>query len=244
MKTTVRGVRLWRSLSLVALGVILATSTTAVASHRFSDVATSASYHNAVDWIANRSITLGCATGLYCPNDFVTRGQMALLLNRLGIALTPTIITQTAANDTSLDLDANPVVCATDANYTPTFSQRAIVHAYVSVKPALAAMSFRAQPIVSTDSGSSWNPMSPGGSVEAMATNFLPGGHTSTAIAGFADLSPGTPYRFGIQLMRASGAGSGFPGIGDIAGTVCEVFVEAGNRNPTSSPFSLPQRRP
>lgn len=37
-----------------------------------------------VEWIRNRGITLGCAPGLYCPDDPVTRLQMAAFLNRLG----------------------------------------------------------------------------------------------------------------------------------------------------------------
>ena len=42
-----------------------------------------------VVWIKNRNITLGCAPGLYCPNDNVSRLTMAAFLNRLGDAVLP-----------------------------------------------------------------------------------------------------------------------------------------------------------
>ncbi len=43
-----------------------------------------------VQWVKNRSITLGCTSAtLYCPTNNVTRLQMAAFMNRLGTALTP-----------------------------------------------------------------------------------------------------------------------------------------------------------
>ena len=72
---------------LVAVVAILALLTAfaggAVATHRFSDVPTSAFYHAHVSWLADNGITTGCAAGKYCPNDPVTRGQMAAFLHRL-----------------------------------------------------------------------------------------------------------------------------------------------------------------
>ena len=60
----------------------------------------------------NRSITLGCATGLYCPTAPVVRLAMAAFLNREGTALTPQVLVQEAAPG-ALDLDAAPVACQT-----------------------------------------------------------------------------------------------------------------------------------
>ena len=38
-----------------------------------------------VTWLENRGITLGCTSAtLYCPNDFVSRLQMAAFMIRLG----------------------------------------------------------------------------------------------------------------------------------------------------------------
>lgn len=74
--------RLALAAGLVALIVIPATLVGA--SHRFSDVKTSAFYHSAVNAIANANITVGCTRTRYCPDSAVTRGQMAVFLNKLG----------------------------------------------------------------------------------------------------------------------------------------------------------------
>jgi hypothetical protein len=54
------------------------------ASHRYTDVPTSSTFHADIDAIAAVGVTTGCAVGKYCPKDFVTREQMAAFLNRLG----------------------------------------------------------------------------------------------------------------------------------------------------------------
>jgi hypothetical protein len=59
----------------------------------FTDVDDADPFCANVAWIKNRNITLGCAVGLYCPNDAVTRLAMAALLNRLGdVVLPPNVI--------------------------------------------------------------------------------------------------------------------------------------------------------
>lgn len=74
----------------VVLGVaiiILIAPAIALASHQFGDVPTSASYHDEVESLVNAGITSGCGGGNYCPNQAVTRGQMAQFMTRgLGIA--------------------------------------------------------------------------------------------------------------------------------------------------------------
>ena len=58
-----------------------------------------------VEWIKNRKVTLGCtSTTLYCPNDRVSRLQMAAFMNRLGTALTPLVLRAEIASG-ALDLD-------------------------------------------------------------------------------------------------------------------------------------------
>ncbi|HNB42390.1 MAG TPA: S-layer homology domain-containing protein, partial [Anaerolineales bacterium] len=56
--------------------------------------------HWAEDWIEalkNDGITSGCATGLYCPDNSVTRGQMAVFLLKAkhGAAYTPANVAST-----------------------------------------------------------------------------------------------------------------------------------------------------
>src|SRR5262245_7173324 len=54
------------------------------ASHNFSDVPDSAFYHDYVDFLVNNGITSGCQVSppLYCPEQAVTRGQMAVFLEK------------------------------------------------------------------------------------------------------------------------------------------------------------------
>jgi hypothetical protein len=77
--------RLLRPFVVLALAVAVAFPAGIVlASHQFSDVATSSSIHDDVEAIANAGVTTGCGDGKYCPNANVTRGQMAQFMNRLG----------------------------------------------------------------------------------------------------------------------------------------------------------------
>ncbi len=66
------------------LGAAIAFPLGVIASHQFSDVLTSNTFHNDIDAIADAGVTTGCAAGKYCPKEFVTREQMAAFLNRLG----------------------------------------------------------------------------------------------------------------------------------------------------------------
>ena len=80
-KTT--GRRRGRRLVIVAVAVFaLAVPIAVRANHDFSDVPTSSTYHTAISRLVGSGITGGCGGGKYCPNDAVTRGQMAAFLNR------------------------------------------------------------------------------------------------------------------------------------------------------------------
>jgi hypothetical protein len=55
----------------------------------FTDVDDTSPFCANVAWIKNRGITNGCAAGLYCPNDAVSRLSLAAFMNRLGDAVLP-----------------------------------------------------------------------------------------------------------------------------------------------------------
>jgi hypothetical protein len=67
----------------IAIGVLMVPAI-AIASHRFDDVPTGNVFHEDITWLADAGITLGCdASGtLFCPDDPVTRGQMAAFMHR------------------------------------------------------------------------------------------------------------------------------------------------------------------
>lgn len=77
----------WRTLALVAVTALIAVPLGAWGSHAFSDVPSDHTFHNDISAIADAGVTRGCnppANTEYCPEDNVTRGQMAAFLNRLG----------------------------------------------------------------------------------------------------------------------------------------------------------------
>ncbi len=83
-------------MAAAALGGAFALSARAATCDGFADVDAGASYCSAVEWLKDRAITLGCDASNYCPNATVTRAQMALFMNRLGDAVSPQLVQQTA----------------------------------------------------------------------------------------------------------------------------------------------------
>jgi hypothetical protein len=79
-----RGLRLSVVLAFVIGAVVVGGA--AVASHQFSDVATSNDFHDEIDWLVDSGVTGGCGSGKYCPKGTVTREQMAAFMYRLSHA--------------------------------------------------------------------------------------------------------------------------------------------------------------
>ena len=78
--------RKWALILTVFAAVVIAVPTAVWASHRFTDVPDSNTFHNAIDWMAENGITVGCNppdNDEYCPSENVTRGQMAAFMKRL-----------------------------------------------------------------------------------------------------------------------------------------------------------------
>lgn len=74
----------WRW-AVILLGVAVALVPAVVlASHQFSDVPTNHPFHADITALRNAGVTGGCSATSYCPDQPVTRGQMAAFLNRLG----------------------------------------------------------------------------------------------------------------------------------------------------------------
>jgi len=68
------------------VGALVATPIAVYATHQFTDVSDSAFFSNSVTWMKDNGITAGCnppANTKYCPNDNVSRGEMAVFLKRL-----------------------------------------------------------------------------------------------------------------------------------------------------------------
>ena len=101
---------------LIAVGGLgllgmLSTAAQALPCAGFTDVEDTSPFCGNVTWLKNRGVTLGCAPGLYCPAEFVSRLQMAAFMNRLGDSLFPL----TCAAGQVMKWDGLQWACANDA---------------------------------------------------------------------------------------------------------------------------------
>jgi len=88
-----------------------------LASHSFSDVPDSHPFHADIAAVKDSGVSpTGCGGGKFCPDDNVTRGQMAAFLNRIG-ALGPGK-TPVANAKTSLSTDGWSIGCPTGTVFT------------------------------------------------------------------------------------------------------------------------------
>lgn len=75
--------RLAKRLTRVGLvALMLALPVIVSASHQFTDVPTSHTFHAAISRLYGARLTTGCSATKFCPGANVTRGQMAAFLNR------------------------------------------------------------------------------------------------------------------------------------------------------------------
>lgn len=71
---------------IVGMTALIVAPLTAIASHNFTDVPDSNTFHEDIAWLADADVTRGCnpseGNTEFCPNDFTTRGQMAAFMRR------------------------------------------------------------------------------------------------------------------------------------------------------------------
>jgi hypothetical protein len=192
-----------------------------------------------VEWIKNRSITLGCTTTTYCPDNPVTRLQMAAFMKRLGDALSPAVTTfEDAPGAIDLEAAANTRRVCITPNIDPApvppatlpgkpYPRRAVIHTTFSGETN-GALNYATDLLVSTDDGASW---------DFIWTDFVNrdgtgGAHwVSSSHSGALDLNANSNYRFAV-LVERQGAGTN-----DFIESRCFVTVEVFSRTGSSSPF-------
>jgi hypothetical protein len=83
---TVRVPKRWARIALiVGVTALIVAPLTAVASHSFTDVPDSHTFHEDIEWMKESGVTRGCnppANTRYCPEDDVKRSQMAAFMKR------------------------------------------------------------------------------------------------------------------------------------------------------------------
>lgn len=197
----------------------------------FTDVDDSSTFCKNVEWLKNRGITLGCTSQtLYCPAALVTRVAMALFLQRLGNAITPTTV---AGYNTGsfLDIDPQPVLCPTGAQ-TPSFSRTAhgvgIVLAWAA---AAASIDVTITPVVRENQAGPWTPTV--GTPGSWSTTGNASQKATVVLFPPQSLTPGTAYQWGLRVSRTPGSAHA----GDVAGWNCQIVIDVENRVTTASPY-------
>ncbi|HLT96616.1 MAG TPA: S-layer homology domain-containing protein [Acidimicrobiia bacterium] len=90
--------------ALTTMALLVSTSTASAAGERFDDVGPGHTFAGEIDWLAEQGITRGCNppdNNRFCPDDPVTRGQMAAFLGR-ALGLTDPGDTEFIDDDTSV----------------------------------------------------------------------------------------------------------------------------------------------
>lgn len=199
----------------------------------FGDVLASSPFCPNVEWVKNRGVTLGCGTGAnYCPNDPVTRLQMAIFLNRLGTALTPVDLAPAVSGPVAgISPVSSPILCPTAdfTNAATSFPRRAVINAAAILSGPSANIDVSARIVYSTDAGVTWTAIGNSDQYQILRTGLTPVDHATLNPFGAVDINVGQMMRFGIRLNQFAGSGT--------ITAACTTLVQIWNRNGTSSPF-------
>lgn len=187
----------------------------------FSDVDSASPFCANVEWITNRAITLGCAAGLYCPGDPVSRLAMAAFMHRLGSALTPTIVRGESLNAVIV---GEGIVCRTQDVPARSYPGTATVHARFTGTVSGSADWAATFIVVSYDQGVTWGNASAAQGPVGPFSSAAPATLSDTAVV---DVPPGQPVRFGLRLATE---------VTESARGSCSVLAAIGNRNGTAPP--------
>lgn len=188
----------------------------------FADVDSGSPFCPNVEWLRNRSVTLGCAATAYCPIDAVNRLAMAAFMNRLGTALSGVPV-QVVADSGALDPDAAPVVCATGPITASDFARTALLDGVLAVEGAGAADVL--VELVSSPNGTQWTPVA-----TATRASLTPGRTVNARVAGSYEFAVGEAMRFGLRVSRGAGTAN-------VSASQCRLRAIVGNRNAAYSPY-------
>jgi hypothetical protein len=209
-----------------AAAALVSSSATAAACGGFTDVDSASGFCPSVQWLKNRGITLGCTLPtLFCPNDAVTRLQMAAFLNRLGNAFEPAFVHATEKQVNAAVNTGDTVVCQTSP-YAVTNYPRVATASTMFYHESGYTENVNTKVRYSTNGGTTWNDF---GDFYSGAGNW-PGAYAAqTPVAKPLLLSPGTSVIFGI---RATGGAAT-----DDAG--CELTVRLDSHTGASPPYDV-----
>ena len=216
-------------LTAAALAICLggaATPATAQQCGTFTDVFTTDFYCEGTQWLRNRSITSGCGASTYCPNNPVSRAQMAFFLRQTGIVLTPQRqARQSGTAAANIPAGQFQAFCFGTALPAANYPRTAIARGHVNI-PATGpqmgmflAITFDNQPYGNMNS----------------TFNVVTNPNGTTLMSWSSDERPvpvGQTVGFAIGISNPAGAGTL-----NLSPGVCALDAEVNNANPTSAPF-------
>ena len=171
--------RAWNVAVAFAASLVMAGPASAAPCAGFTDVDSASGFCPNVEWLKNRSITLGCTSAtLFCPGDAVSRLAMAAFLNRLGNALQPEFLHGLESNAEAA-VNAGGVVCQTSAHAVASYHRIASATAML-YHQAATAQAVVAQLVYSLDNGGNWGQFG----VPSRATNPANGFASQSSVAG------------------------------------------------------------
>jgi len=118
------------------LALVAALPLAVFAAHSFVDVPDSNVFHSSIEWMKSNGVTVGCnppANTQYCPDDNVTREQMASFMRRFAQTQGSAGADVTDTTDPVAVNDATPVeLLSVDA--TPTAEASVVLNAHVTLE--------------------------------------------------------------------------------------------------------------
>jgi len=229
-------------LAKLAVAVVVAGASGGAAAQdcsNFTDVPASSPFCANVEWVKNRGITTGCGAGTtYCPNDSVTRLQMAIFMNRLGRALSVEVLQRQVGFGAQVVPGAPPaspiIRCVTAELAAAAYPRQVVANASFSGLADANTVAFRSFLLVSTNGGmtySTFDPVLPSVATRATAAaNFW----ATTSNTEQMELAPNTAYVFAIGVRRDD---IGPSTLGNFAAQRCQLTASVFNRNGTATPF-------
>ena len=193
----------------------------------FNDIQNADGFCPNVEWMYNRTITLGCTGSDYCPHESVTRLAMAAFINRAGTSLTPVDLPVPAGNFFP-DLATPQVMCTTADHPLSESPRRAFVRARATLYAVSTVTRFSVEHVVSTDGGVNWIAIPNSMMFQTLVDSTTPLDDKTLVPFGAIDLVAGATYRFGLRVARVEGTSN--------PSFYCANFVQVRNRNAASSP--------
>jgi hypothetical protein len=190
---------------LLAVIVVLAALLVPVgawASNQFTDVPDSDWAHDDISWLADVGVTLGCGGGEFCPDDPVTRRQMAAFMHRLAEAITPTVFAKTGTPN-GYPSSGN---CAT-AEFTPNAPQLASFNgAFYAYNDGGGIGNLRAK-VEYKVNGGDWTLVPSQYWIYGGAT--VTGETSNSPLSGMMHLVAGNTYQFAVSVQGSNLGGGG-----------------------------------